>query len=102
MKKIFTLLAFGFISFVGISQTLEFGPLIQYHRTAFRFEDKSKIVVGDNNINYGTKTTESDAHIAFGGYAAYYTENTFSYAVDLFYVSISSPNYGDNTFHSRT
>ena len=100
MKKIFTLLAFGFISFVGISQTLEFGPLIQYHRTAFRFEDKSKIVVGDNNINYGTKTTESDAHIAFGGYAAYYTENTFSYAVDLFYVSISSPNYGDNTFQS--
>lgn len=87
-------------SFLAISQTIEFGPLVQYHRTAFIFEDRTKIIVGDDNINYGNKTTESDSHIGFGGYAAYYTENTFSYAVDLFYVATSSPNYGDNTFHS--
>lgn len=100
MTKIFLPLALFFISFTSISQTLEFGPLLQYHRTAFIFEDKSKIIIGDNDIDYGTKTTESDGNFAFGGYASYYTENTFSYAVDIFYVATSSPNYGDNTFQS--
>ncbi len=100
MNKPFLVVTFFFISFIGTSQTFEFGPLLQYHRTAFVFEDKSKVIVGDNDIDYGNKTTESDAHIAFGGYAAYYTENTFSYAVDLYYVETSSPNYGDNVFQS--
>ncbi len=96
------LILFGILlnSFLAISQTFEFGPLIQYHRTAFTFEDRDKIVLGDDNIDYGTTTTESDSHIGFGGYVAYYTENTFSYAADLFYVATSSPNYGDNTFQS--
>ena len=100
MMKRLLILAIFLNSFFAISQTIEFGPLVQYHRTAFIFEDKSKIIVGDNNIDYGNKTTESDSHIGFGGYVAYYTENTFSYAADLFYVATSSPNYGDNTFNS--
>jgi hypothetical protein len=100
MTRKIIILVLIFIPFLGISQTLEIGPVIQYHRTAFIFEDKSKIIVGDNNIDYGNKTTESDSHIAFGGYATYYTENIFSYGADLFYVATSSPNYGDNTFNS--
>jgi hypothetical protein len=100
MIKRLLLLGIFLNSFLAISQTFEFGPLVQYHRSAFIFEDRSKIIVGDNDIDYGNKTTESDSHFAFGGYAAYYTENTFSYAADLFYVATSSPNYGDNTFHS--
>lgn len=98
-KQVLTVI-FLFISFLAVSQTFEIGPLLQYHRTAFQFEDKSKVVVSENNIDYANKVTESDQHLAFGGYAAYYTENTFSYTLDLFYVATSSPNYRDNIFQS--
>ncbi|MBT0608192.1 hypothetical protein [Aequorivita echinoideorum] len=100
MKRILLTTALLLISILGFAQTFEFGPLLQYHRTAFTFEDDSKIVVSNNSIDNGSTTTETSPHVAFGGYAAYYTENTFSYAADLFYVSTSSPNYGDNVFHS--
>ena len=100
MNKLTLLLLCLFTSLSALSQTFEFGPSLQYHRTAFQFDNEDEIIISDYGISEGTKTTETDSNIAFGGYAAYYTENTFAYIAELFYVTTSSPNYGDNKFNS--
>jgi|TARA_R100000306_G_scaffold8545_1_gene11832 hypothetical protein len=100
MKKITLLLLCLIVSSPLLSQTFEFGPSVQYHRTAFQFDDEDEIIISDYGISEGTKVTEADSNIAFGGYAAYYTENTFAYIAELFYVTTSSPNYGNNKFNS--
>ena len=64
-----------------LSQTIEFGPTLQYHRTAFQRPDGS-INVNIDGVTEGTTTTETNPNVAFGGYAAYYTENTFAYAAE--------------------
>jgi hypothetical protein len=89
------------IPFVSFSQTIEIGPSLQYHRTAFQKPDSGTIIISTSGgSSEGVKTTETDANIAFGGYFGYYTENTFAYLAELFYVATSSPNYGDNSFQS--
>jgi hypothetical protein len=101
MKKYQFTLLFLISTFVSFSQTIEFGPSIQYHRTAFQKPDSGTIVItSSGSSGEGVKTTETDANIAFGGYFGYYTENTFAYLAELFYVATSSPNYGDNSFQS--
>ena len=100
MKKVFLPISIFLICHFSYSQTIEFGPLIQYHRTAFQKPDSGTIDISGSNINEGVKTTETDPNIAFGGYFGYFTENTFAYIGELFYVSTSSPNYGDNSFQS--
>jgi hypothetical protein len=101
MKKYLFILLFLISTVVSFSQTIEFGPLIQYHRTAFQKPDSGTIVITTSGgSSEGVKTTETDANIAFGGYFGYYTENTFAYLVELFYVATSSPNYGNNSFQS--
>ena len=101
MKKYQFTLLFLISTFVSFSQTIEFGPSIQYHRTAFQKPDSGTIVItSSGSSGEGVKTTETDANIAFGGYFGYYTENTFVYLAELFYVATSSPNYGDNSFQS--
>ena len=100
MKIKLLLIALLIISQHSISQTIEFGPMVQYHRTAFQKPDSGTIVISNNGASEGVKTTETDPNLAFGGYFGYYTENTFAYIGELFYVGTSSPNYGDNIFHS--
>jgi hypothetical protein len=102
MYRISILLLLVIVSTSSLSQTFEIGPSLQYHRTAFQRPDGSIVInTGPTpGVSEGKVTTETDSNIAFGGYAAYYTENTFAYIGELFYVSTSSPNYGDNSFQS--
>lgn len=98
--QIILLVILGSIAQSSISQTIEFGPTVQYHRTAFQKPDPGSINITNNGVSEGVKTTETDPNIAFGGYFGYYTKKTFAFIGELFYVGTSSPNYGDNTFHS--
>ena len=102
MKIIITLLLAILIYIPSFSQTIELGPTLQYHRTAFQRPDGSIVINTGSSpgVSEGKVTTETDSNFAFGGYAAYYTENTFAYIGEVFYVNTSSPNYGDNSFQS--
>ncbi len=104
MKEPLLTVLFVLFSMFGFSQTIEFGPLAQYHRTLFKSKGETTTeysqtmgqVVNSTEINF----TESAENYAFGIYAAYYTEKSLSYGIDVFYVSTSSPNYGDIKFNS--
>lgn len=104
MKGFLLTISFILISIFGFSQTIEFGPLAQYHRTVFKSKGETTKeysqtmgqVVNSTEINI----TESAENYAYGLYAAYYTEKSLSYSIDLFYVTTSSPNYGNVKFKS--
>jgi|GEM_PF-6570453 len=83
-----------------LAQTLEFGPLVGYHRTAFQKPDSSTIVFSGNSAGKGSTTTETDANIAFGGYVAYYAEKTYAFIGEVYYVTTSTPNYATDGFQS--
>ena len=100
MKKLYFCILTLFCFFITSAQTIEFGPTLQYHRTAFQHPDSSTIVVSQNGVSNGVKTTETDSNIAVGGYVAYYTENTFAYIAELFYVQTSTPNYETDAYQS--
>ena len=83
-----------------VAQTLEVGPSVGYHRTAFQRPDSGTIVITGTGAGEGVVTTETDANIAFGGYVAYYSVSFLGFMGEAFYVTTSTPNYNTDGINS--
>ena len=82
------------------AQTIEVGPTLGYHLTAFQRPDTGTIVITSTGGGNGKVTTETDGNIAFGGYFAYYSESLLGFMAEAFYVTTSTPNYNADGIQS--
>ena len=100
MNKIILSVLLAIFSLTCYAQTIEFGPTLGYHLTAFQRPDTGTIVISSTGGGNGTITTETDGNIAFGGYFAYYSESLLGFMAEAFYVTTSTPNYNADGIQS--
>ncbi|MDX1463867.1 MAG: hypothetical protein R3359_12480 [Marinirhabdus sp.] len=92
-KLLLALLSILALCETAAAQTLEVGPSLGYHWTAFQRPDSGTIIINSNGAGNGKITTETDGNLAIGGYVAYYTESLLGFMGEAFYVTTSTPNY---------
>ncbi len=100
MKTILLFIITLLLAGTTFSQTIELGPSLGYHLTAFQRPDAGTIVISSSGGGNGTVTTETDGNIAFGGYFAYYSESFLGFMAEAFYVTTSTPNYNADGIQS--
>lgn len=100
MNKILLSTLLAIFSITCYGQTIEFGPSLGYHLTAFQRPDTGTIVINSTGGGNGKVTTETDGNLAFGGYFAYYSESLLGFMAEAFYVTTSTPNYNADGIQS--